>query len=771
MRFLVSNSVAALSTLVVVVVCAGCGQESTSINLAEATIVFTGNEVPIAATVLAAEVEKRTGLSWPLSGDAVNGTSTTITLSLIRDAGITSEGYRAGFTDDGGSVMIEAADERGLLYGVGYLLRTLEWGDGKARLPITWGKTSAPVYAVRGHELGHRPLSNTYDYWMPEQYEQYIRELALFGVNTIQNTHHQMNEPGPMLRVPQAEMHVALSRICRKYGIDYVPFMPIEADLSDKAQRAPILEEFEEHIRAAPYISAIYVPGGDPGSNHPRDLLPVMEELSRILKRYHPDATIWTCLSKFEPDKVEYFMDYVNRVQPEWLAGVFHGPWGPSVAELRQRLPARYPIRLYPDETHNCRSQFPVPWWDPALEATLGREASNPRPVHYAGIARAYLPGTQGSVGYSDGVHDDVNKTIWNAITWDPETDVRDALVDYSRLFFGPKVAERAADGILALEQNWTGSLVGNGSVEGTLAFWQRLDSDHPELADNWRWQLLLLRANYDAFVRRKLIHERTLETEACAALATAPELGSEAVMERATAILASVDSTSVGAELRRRIVELCDDLFQTIGIQTSVEKYGAHGRTRGAVLDYLDVPLNNRPWLLKEMDAVRAMDSEAERVARLVVLGTWERPGPGSFYDDVGNVANSPHILRGEGIVTDPMLDRTPFPFFWDGRMTTPRTSWISSIHWPTLVYRQLDPDARYTVRLIADGAIAMRLDGSRVEATVDAMTRESFRLYDVPAEALTNGVLEITFDDVDAGNIHWREYSRVNEVWLLKD
>jgi len=47
-------------------------------------------------------------------------------------------------------------------------------------------------------------------------------------------------------------------------------------------------------------------------------------------------------------------------------------------------------------------------------------------------------------------------------VAWSPDIDVRDILVEYCQFFFGYDVAQQAADGILALEQNWIGSLIHN---------------------------------------------------------------------------------------------------------------------------------------------------------------------------------------------------------------------------------------------------------------------------------------------------------------------
>ena len=46
--------------------------------------------------------------------------------------------------------------------------------------------TTAPKIALRGHQLGYRPKTNSYDAWDIAQWDQYIRELALFGANSIE---------------------------------------------------------------------------------------------------------------------------------------------------------------------------------------------------------------------------------------------------------------------------------------------------------------------------------------------------------------------------------------------------------------------------------------------------------------------------------------------------------------------------------------------------------------------------------------------------------
>ena len=77
-------------------------------------------------------------------------------------------------------------DARGVLFGVGRLLRELRMTPGHVTLPAALNLASSPKYPLRGHQLGYRPKTNSYDAWDLAQWDRYIRELAVFGTNAIE---------------------------------------------------------------------------------------------------------------------------------------------------------------------------------------------------------------------------------------------------------------------------------------------------------------------------------------------------------------------------------------------------------------------------------------------------------------------------------------------------------------------------------------------------------------------------------------------------------
>jgi len=767
---------------------------ATPLDLSRAVVVArAADEAPpverTAATVLAEEVASRSGVGWPIRSEwprsgwsvaVVSGKHAALLgRPLPADAvSARAEGY-ALWTDLSDAerpiLWVIGTDPRGALYGAGRLLRTLECRRGSVRLAQPVRLTSAPAYPIRGHQLGFRATANSYDAWSPEQFDQYIRELTFFGVNSIegiplQDTRKTVNP------YPRDRMNVEQSRICARYGLDYWLWSPAAFDLKDQALRDAALADHRKLFEACPTIAAVFVPGGDPGDNPPELVMPYLEDLALLLQKSHPGAHVWLSMQGYSPFEQEYVYRWISERRPGWLGGLVGGPSSPPLQNLRARLPRPYRVRDYPDITHCVRAQFPVPWWDPAFMFTLGREPVNPRPRFYARILHDTAGFTDGFITYSDGVHDDVNKVVWSALGWDPRADVGKIVADYARVFLGPDAADQAAAGIFALESNWDGPLATNGGVDATVSLWQDIEKSRPDLRSNWRAQMCFLRANYDAYTRKRLIHERALEAEANDALLRAGSIGVERAIETARAILKRAETEPVRKDLADRVTALCGDLFKSIGLQTSVEKYQAVGPERGAVLDFLNYPLNNRWWLEDEMARAGKLASEQQKVRRLAELARWEDPGPGGYYDDIGNVAKSAHVVRNEKLAP-PILDMDhmslPSAMWWvgDNPNARVRQSWITSMDWPeALTYAGLDPDADYVVRVTGYGDCFLRANGLRLVPSVYGRQLGEIKEFPVPPGLYRDGVLTVTFDPTFEPNLNWRVQSRLCEVWLLR-
>jgi len=741
-------------------------QSTEKTSLKNVTIIINGDEYAdyqkIVAEVLTSEVNKRTGFSWTVA-QKPSGNENTIILSIDNSLTLKQEGYHLKIenTGDKYNIEISSSDKRGLFYGTGEFLRMLEWEAGFVHVPDKVDITSSPEYLIRGHQFGYRNTANSWDSWTVDQFDQHFREQMLFGANSFENIPFQDPASSVHFKVLPEEMEIHLSKICDKYDADYWVWTPASFDLKDKKLRQEAIDRHEAFYAACPRLDNVFFPGGDPGENHPSEVIPFLKELSSILHKYHPDAGMWISLQGFNKEKSEYFLTYLQENDPDWLKGVVYGPGSPPIDIERKHLPEKYMHRSYPDITHTIRCQYPVKRWDQAFALTLGRECANPQPLHYARIHNRDAVYSDGFLAYSDGTHDDVNKVLWSRLGWNPENDVRRIMVEYCRFFFGANAAEEAANGIFALEQNWNGPIMGNEVIGETLSLWKKLERENSQLAGNWRWQQLVMRAYYDAYIQERLSYEKSLETEAYEILAKATTIGADEAMKEALVYLHKADNELVGQDLKQKVVQYAEDLFISVGAQTSVSKYNASGYERGAVLDFIDYPLNNKWWLEDKFKEIKELKSEEEKLARLEFIRTYENPGEGSFYDNISS-ADAKHVISE----TDDAID-----YLWENDgISRKRLSTQLFQFSPILQYDELDPNADYLIRVAGYGEALLRANGERLKPTRYEKGFEQFKEFPLPKELIDDGKLKITFDKPDEGHLNWRKQSRVTDVWILK-
>lgn len=770
------------------------------VNLTNAVVFSPAGSSPLeqkAVSLLVEEVEKRTAVRWPVTSQWPPSTQPVILVSATSsfrrlreraqhepEAVPGAEGYRIWVETVQGQprVFLVGNDGRGVLYAAGRLLRELRMSKGVIQLDSGLRLATAPKTPLRGHQLGYRPKTNSYDGWTVPMWEQYIRDLVVFGTNAIELIPPRSDDApdSPHFPLPPMRMMIEMSRLASEYGLDvWIWYPALDEDYSDPQTVEAALKEWGEVFRQLPKIDHVFVPGGDPGHTPPKVLMALLEKQAANLRRYHPQAGIWVSPQGFSQAWLEEFFQLLQS-EPPWLTGIAAGPQiRISLAELRQRVPARYPIRDYPDITHSRHCQYPVPDWDVAFAFTEGREVINPRPMGHARIFRLARPYTIGFITYSEGCNDDVNKIIWSALGWDPDANVVDILRQYARYFIGPEWEDAFAQGLLALERNWQGPLLENGSVYTTLAQFQQMEKRaSPQVLANWRFQAALYRAYYDACLRARLIRETALEEEAMAVLRQAPRLGSLAALERAQRILARADQPGPHSSWRARVFELAEALFQSIRMQLSVPRYKAIAVERGANLDSIDVPLNNRPWLEQQFARIRQMPAEQDRLQAIEQIVNWTNPGPGGFYDDLGNPRMQPHLIPGPGFDEDPEFRRSALTGF--ARDPSLRISWrrhAEALYDAPLRlhYTGLDPSAQYKVRVVYAGDAPKRKvrlvadDQFEVHPLIEKPVPVQPLEFLVPEAATRDGELWLTWQQEPGLGGNGRG-CQVAEVWLLR-
>lgn len=761
-----------------------------------------------AVAMLQDEIEKRAHLRlnasvrWPAAGIPVIALGQ---LGVWKTFDPAATGFPATLAPEGfqiasgplgqrNGIAITGADPRGVLFGVGQLLRQLRLRPGHIELPDGYTITSAPKYPLRGHQLGYRPKTHSYDAWDAAIWEQYYRDLIVFGANAVELIPPRSDDDAdsPHFPLPPLEMMRRMSQLADDYGLDvWIWYPAMDPDYANPATVEAAIKEWRAVFEALPRIDAIFVPGGDPGHTAPRPLMALLEKQTRSLRQVHPKAQMWVSPQSFDSTWLPEFLGIIKQDNPDWLSGIVFGPQvRMPLPELRAAIPARYPIRHYPDITHSRQCQYPVPDWDVAFAITEGRECINPRPTDQAAIMRLLQPHTIGFISYSEGCNDDVNKAVWSALSWNPDQPVIDVLREFSRYFIGEPFTEGFAQGLLALEQNWRGPVASNAGIESTLRQFQAMEqAASPAQLQNWRFQQALLRAYYDAYVRIRFLHETALEAKAMESLREAGRIGPALAISQAETTLHRAVLERPASDLRERIHTLSEALFQSIRMQLSVPKYKAIAVDRGACLDTLDYPLNNRHWLLERFASIRKLKTEEERVLALQAIVDWANPGPGGFYDDLGNSTRQPHLVRGLPFDQDPASFRSSKTGFEEGDAVDEpdekpegalRMSWLDhaeSLFDEPLVlhYTGLDPAAHYRVRLVYSGDSPKRkirmTAGNGIEIHPLMIKEHPHRPleFDLPPDAIRKGELTLSWTREPGLGGNGRG-CQVAEVWIIR-
>ncbi|MET3436257.1 hypothetical protein [Sphingomonas sp. 1185] len=650
--------------------------------------------------------------------------------------------------------VITAEGTRGLVYGAGWALRHLDIAGGTARLSLKGTVRQSPAYATRLTQIGYRPKNNSYDAWTLPMFQRRIEDFALWGASGVQLIApvSDDDETGPLFPAPVRETLAGIATITHRLGLDLALYYPELGHYEKLGAVEAELAAFRRTLADLPHVDALYVPGGDPGHTSPSLLFPLVAQQAALLHARNPAASVYISSQGFDAAGFEAFYHELDK-RPDWLTGVFVGPQTRDPLPLeRARIPARYPLILYPDIAHTMHAQFPVPRWWPEFALTEGREPINPRPAAYTHIFARFMPLTSGFITYSEGVNDDFNQFLWFELGWNPHTHPKAFARDYVRMFIGDPMAAMLPP---ALEANWVGDPASNERIDATLRL---ADAIRPAAFADWRIDALRYRAVYDAMVRRRTIAARARRAAALAA----PD------PERAGAILATGDGPEAAALLARLNI-LAERLWQQARLQLSVKRFGASNIERGANLDRADVDLTGRAWITAQM-------------AKGWPIPDRSRRAEGALYDDLGRPDAEPHLVRGLGFTADPQMfitaidgiaDRTPEDGWWPGELDYAETLYDSPLR---LHYTGLDPRRSYRltvtyagedytlpIRLVANGHIVLQDQFARTANPMQVT-------LSIPREATAGGTLDLAWTRPSGMGGSGRG-KQVAETWLIAD
>lgn len=578
------------------------------INFSEFLIFADTSDAEKAAELFAEEIRLRTGFSPALCKE-----KTAANFIFETACEISKDSYNITVSDR--SVIVSASGIRGFIFGFGMFLRKIVPICAVPALIEDISGSYSPDKSIRGHQIGYRTTPNTYDAWSCEDYRRYYLDMMFFGTNTVEHIPYEkgVSRRNRLMKYDEEEFIAEASRMADEFDLDVSVWHP-----NNDGETVEEAAERRKNLYATmPRLNVVFPPGGDPGDFEADEFVTRCKAISKALKEVHPNAQMWP--SAQAPHSIptwgEDFIEEMEKL-PDEITGVIHGPnHAFPLDTLRRRLPSKYPIRLYPDITHNVRCEYPVHFdrddWHFALTTGLSRECTNPRPREYRHIHRLTRRYVVGSVSYSEGITDDVNKMVWADMDYFPDCALRTSVLDYCRLFFYGADAEKLADGIFALELNWQCDPAENPIIDSTHKLFKELAEEYEFLNNNWRFLQLLLRAKCDWVLRHRRIFELDLIKLAKIEIV-------KGNLEKAAEIL-QADFDEEYRKERSDITSLAKILFDLIGLQLDIENYCADNWERGAILETIDLPITDRKWLLGKLEAAKDKADPEEFMLRVI--------------------------------------------------------------------------------------------------------------------------------------------------------
>lgn len=472
-----------------------------------------------AGEVLARQIAKRCDVAVRTSGEA------ELRIDLAIEKGIPPEAYRIAQASNG-EVRILASDARGLLYGAGRLLHTSRF-DQAGFTPGPWRGTSSPECVVRGLYFATH-FNNFYEAAPLPDVQDYIEELALWGINTLEVTFPRWHYTG--FDDPDAQRSLErLSqtlRAARAVGMK-VTLLVAANDAFKTAPkellRVPVLDPLGRHgnfgVNLCPsnpkarqvllkdwgqlldqftdigldYVGFWPYDEGGCGCDQcapwgARGYPLLCQELARIARVKHPRVkTIvstwtfdtppigeWEGLSRFlRGDKT--WADYIQADAHEDF------PRFP----LDAGVPGQLPLLNFPE----------ISMWG---QGPWGGYGANPLPGRLQRLWDQTQHKLAGGFPYSEGIYEDLNKVICSQLYWNGRRSTLDTVRDYIAFEFSPDVVDPVTHAIEILEANHLRDRI-SPSAEQAFDLVEKAETKlSPQARKAWRWRILYLRALID---------------------------------------------------------------------------------------------------------------------------------------------------------------------------------------------------------------------------------------------------------------------------------
>jgi hypothetical protein len=669
-----------------------------------------------------------------------------------RDPG--PEGFLITTLVDQDNILLAAgSDSRGVLYAAGEILRQLTFKEQTVELPDTLNVRTAPAFEIRGTQYGQsgvaKRLAKVRD-WTRDETQRVIIDYALAGANTFSTG------PGPMFEFMKsfglrtqggfgANTGSGPPEWTAQESIGRIGYVCLSVPEAREAQ----LRRCENQFRTSPTYDYVKFHGGDGGGcecdrckPYGLTFIKTVEEMAKIVHRYHPTTKIYFTNQKFDNADDNAIFRYLQEQPRQWLWGWGYGPgsdattWQPGhrqthrmdlfrypgfgpfdlyPREILRQLPPRHVLTYYNEITHWRYAQhgyiqmYPRADRDGNLPPQTGHFIYERRPDqgltmvydrltffawprYYHRVFNDLMRYAVGDVTHSSGHHDHFNQWMWQRLLWSPRTSVEDVVGEYCRTWFGPEAESLMTEAIFQLEKNLEEDpatpLTAKTGIDRCYRLVREAGSKIPEfqLRTNWVWRQFMQKGALDKYVQLAVRQQSDLRNEIERRTAEALRDGDTIQsIDESLASLSALKESPEMAALREEARQLGDESNALFGVRNEGYFNLKH--------DFVGLG-----WLERQLKNAKQADP-IDQVEELRMIVDYENPGPGGSYDNLGTFNRAPHVVKGypydhgQPYVSE-MLSEGNRPSQRSMHFTQDESEGV------TLHYRALDPAKRYRVR-----------------------------------------------------------------------
>lgn len=496
-------------------------------------------------------------LGRPDTDTMVSQEADRLSVTLPGRGGPAPEGYSARTVQFAGGpgILAIGADDRGVLYAAGEILRRIDY-DSSSISVQPFAVSTAPAYRFRGssaNQGGTMMRLTGARGWTQDELYGVILDYALAGANCF----YTSDRPSPhcdfiksfgLMTVTGARPNQLNQDFPKEWaaggresweGKNWVcPSIP-EA-------RAALLAQWEADFSARADHEVMRFFAGDPGGCDDDRCAPwgktfvhLCEEMAAIWHKHHPGSIVLIANQDLDNEGDQYIFDYLNAAPRPWLYGLAYGPGsnamspyfrdelredlfayprsGPVnryLAETLHQLPAGQSLVHYSDITHWISAQYEVEHRDINIMRAYGRRTFHARPKALYRIFQAIMPFSEGDIIYSEGYHDEFHQYLWNRLLWEPNRALDDVMREYCEYHFGKEAAIYMVPALYQLEENLERPVAHNEGIgryydlvkeAGKHIPVHRLRADH-------RWRMHMQKAALDKHLQTKLRFELAIE-------------------------------------------------------------------------------------------------------------------------------------------------------------------------------------------------------------------------------------------------------------------